>query len=180
MPRNLSENDRETVKRTVPKASNKILAAAIARLYIAFPNRQLWAYTGLQGAAVLTNDLVGNTFWIKLVDISVCLVMLAESSVLLTISRRQSAVFYGIKKFTILSTITKTGPFSIHLNSKVAWQDSLLWTRRRLSNSRRRWTSGRTVQASKLNQHPSRAWAQVCSLPEGPRHRGNRTVCLEE
>lgn len=78
MPRNLSENDRETVKRTVPKASNKIIAVAIARLYIAFPNRQLWAYTGLQGAAVLTNDLVGNTFWIKLVDISVCRVTLSS------------------------------------------------------------------------------------------------------
>lgn len=78
MPRNLSENDRETVKRTVPKASNKIIAVAIARLYIAFPNRQLWTYTGLQGAAVLTNDLVGNTFWIKLVDISVCRVTLSS------------------------------------------------------------------------------------------------------
>lgn len=27
-------------------------------------------YTGLQGAAVLANDLVGNTYWLKLVDIS--------------------------------------------------------------------------------------------------------------
>lgn len=87
MPRNLSENDRETVKRTVAKASNKIIAVAIARLYIAFPNRQLWAYTGLQGAAVLTNDLVGNTFWIKLVDISVCRVTLIHSNMLLIISR---------------------------------------------------------------------------------------------
>lgn len=151
MPRNLSENDREAVKRTVPKASNKILAVAIARLYIAPPNRQLWAYTGLQGAVVLTNDLVGNTFWIKLVDISVGLAMFSQSSMLLTISRRQSAVFYGIRKSTILSTIIKTGLFSIHLNSKVAWQDSLSRTRRRPSSSRRRWTSGRTTQASKQN-----------------------------
>lgn len=151
MPRNLSENDRETVKRTVPKASNKIIAVAIARLYIAFPNRQLWVYTGLQGAAVLTNDLVGNTFWIKLVDISVCRVTLAKSNMLLTVTRCQNAVFYGIKKFTILSTIIKTEPFSIHLNSKVAWQDFLSWTRRRPSSSRRRWTSGRITQASKLN-----------------------------
>ncbi|KIX10641.1 uncharacterized protein Z518_01725 [Rhinocladiella mackenziei CBS 650.93] len=70
MPSILSEADKEIVKRTVPKAANKIQAVAVARLYIAHPNRSKWTYTGLQGAAVLSNDLVGNTFWIKLVDIS--------------------------------------------------------------------------------------------------------------
>ena len=71
MPSILSEGDKETVKRTVPKPANKIHAVAVARLYIAHPNKQRWTYTGLQGAAVLANDLVGNTYWIKLVDISV-------------------------------------------------------------------------------------------------------------
>ena len=71
MPSILSDDDKQTVRRTVPKAANKILAVAVARLYIAYPNRQRWTYTGLQGAAVLANDLVGNTFWIKMVDISV-------------------------------------------------------------------------------------------------------------
>lgn len=71
MPSILSDDDKETVKRMVPKASNKIQAVAVARLYIAYPNRGKWTYTGLQGAAVLSNDLVGNTFWLKLVDISV-------------------------------------------------------------------------------------------------------------
>ncbi|EXJ80164.1 hypothetical protein A1O1_08306 [Capronia coronata CBS 617.96] len=70
MPSILSDADKETVKRTVPKASNKIQAVAVARLYVAYPNRNRWTYTGLQGAAVLSNDLVGNTFWIKMVDIS--------------------------------------------------------------------------------------------------------------
>ena len=67
----LSDNDKETVKRTVPKSANKIQAVAVVKFYVAYPNRQRWLYTGLQGAAVLANDLVGNTFWIKLVDISV-------------------------------------------------------------------------------------------------------------
>ena len=71
MPSILSDTDRETVKRTVPKSGNKIFAVAVARLYIAYPNRQRWTYTGLQGAAVLANDLIGNTLWIKLVDVSV-------------------------------------------------------------------------------------------------------------
>ena len=71
MPSILSDEDKETVKRQVPKASNKIQAVAVARLYVAYPNRSRWTYTGLQGAAVLANDLVGNTYWLKLVDISV-------------------------------------------------------------------------------------------------------------
>ncbi|OAA62495.1 actin associated protein [Niveomyces insectorum RCEF 264] len=70
MPSILNDADKETVKRFVPKQTNKIQAVAVARLYVAYPNRSRWTYTGLQGAAVLCNDLVGNTFWIKLVDIS--------------------------------------------------------------------------------------------------------------
>ncbi|KAK7742846.1 hypothetical protein SLS63_000414 [Diaporthe eres] len=70
MPSILSEADKETVKRFVPKQSNKIQAVAVARLYVAYPNRSKWTYTGLQGAVVLSNDLVGNTYWLKMVDIS--------------------------------------------------------------------------------------------------------------
>lgn len=73
MPSILTDSDKDTVRRAVPKPANKIHAVAVARLYIAYPNRQKWLYTGLQGAAVIANDLVGNTYWIKLVDISVCL-----------------------------------------------------------------------------------------------------------
>lgn len=71
MPSILNDADKETVKRNVPKPSNKIHAVAVARLYVAYPDPQRWVYTGLQGAAVLANDLVGRTFWLKLVDVSV-------------------------------------------------------------------------------------------------------------
>ncbi len=71
MPSILFEEDKETVKRVVPRQTNKIQAVAVARLYVAYPNRQKWTYTGLQGAAVLANDLVGKTYWVKMVDISV-------------------------------------------------------------------------------------------------------------
>ncbi|KAK3331010.1 hypothetical protein B0H66DRAFT_528346 [Apodospora peruviana] len=70
MPSILSEDDKETVKRFVPKHTNKIQAVAVARLYVAYPNKSKWTYTGLQGAVVLANDLVGNTYWVKMVDIS--------------------------------------------------------------------------------------------------------------
>ncbi|MCJ1476046.1 hypothetical protein MMC13_004711 [Lambiella insularis] len=66
----LPPESKETVNRAVPKSQNKIQAVAVARLYVAYPNKQRWTYTGLQGAAVLANDLIGNTFWIKLVDVS--------------------------------------------------------------------------------------------------------------
>ncbi|GAB1217383.1 hypothetical protein ATERTT37_006622 [Aspergillus terreus] len=54
----------------VPKPANKIHAVAVARLYVAYPDPHKWTYTGIQGAAVLANDLVGRTFWLKIVDIS--------------------------------------------------------------------------------------------------------------
>lgn len=82
MPSILSDEDKLTVKRTVPKSANKIHAVAVAKLYIAYPNRNNWTYTGLQGAAVLANDLVGNTFWIKLVDISVSTLARARQPIL--------------------------------------------------------------------------------------------------
>jgi hypothetical protein len=71
MPSILNDDDKQNVKRQVPKASNKIHAVAVAKLYIAYPNSHRWRYTGLQGAVVLANDLVGNTFWVKMVDVSV-------------------------------------------------------------------------------------------------------------
>ncbi|KAE8349008.1 hypothetical protein BDV28DRAFT_152279, partial [Aspergillus coremiiformis] len=70
MPSILSDADKETVKRTVPKPANKIHAVAVAQLYVAYPDSQKWTYTGLQGAVVLANDLVGRTLWLKLVDVS--------------------------------------------------------------------------------------------------------------
>lgn len=76
MPSILSEDDKDTVKRVVPKQTNKIQAVAVARLYVAYPNRSKWSYTGLQGAIVLANDLVGNTYWLKMVDVSVSVLLL--------------------------------------------------------------------------------------------------------
>lgn len=65
----LTTPDKEKVKRAVPKASNKIIDATVARLYIAHPDPNQWTYTGLVGAIALVDDLVGHTFFLKLVDI---------------------------------------------------------------------------------------------------------------
>ena len=66
----LTTPDKEKIKRTIPKASNKIIDATVARLYIAYPDPTKWVYTGLMGAIALVDDLVGHTFFLKLVDIT--------------------------------------------------------------------------------------------------------------
>lgn len=65
----LTNPDKEKIKRAVPKATNKIIDATVARLYIAYPDATQWTYTGLVGAIALVDDLVGHTFFLKLVDI---------------------------------------------------------------------------------------------------------------
>lgn len=65
----LSNADKEKIKRAIPKTSNKIIDATVCRLYIAYPDTTKWTYTGLVGAIALVDDLVGHTFFLKLVDI---------------------------------------------------------------------------------------------------------------
>ncbi|RCK66070.1 Proline-rich protein LAS17 [Candida viswanathii] len=65
----LTTPDKEKIKRAIPKANNKIIDATVARLYIAYPDPTKWVYTGLVGAIALVDDLVGHTFFLKLVDI---------------------------------------------------------------------------------------------------------------
>ena len=65
----LNSQDKEIIKRALPKTSNKIIDVTIARLYIAYPDKTQWQYTGLSGAITLVDDLVGHTFFLKLIDI---------------------------------------------------------------------------------------------------------------
>ncbi|AOA61774.1 Actin assembly factor [Komagataella phaffii CBS 7435] len=65
----LTNSDKEIVKRSIPGASNKIIDCTVARLYIAYPEPNEWTFTGLSGAVAFVDDLVGHTFFLKLVDI---------------------------------------------------------------------------------------------------------------
>ena len=65
----LNSEDKAKIKRAIPKSSNKILTASVARLYVSFPDPQKWRFTGLSGALVLAKDTVGNTYFLKLVDV---------------------------------------------------------------------------------------------------------------
>ena len=46
----LSNDEKAKVKAAVNSPANKILTAALARIYYAYPNPNEWSYTGLQGA----------------------------------------------------------------------------------------------------------------------------------
>src|SRR5579862_7311472 len=69
MPSSLTSDDKAKVKRAIPKASNKIITVAIARLYITYPDNTKWNFTGLSGAIALAHDKVGDTYFLKLVDV---------------------------------------------------------------------------------------------------------------
>lgn len=159
MPSILSDDDKETVRRTVPKAANKIHAVAIARLYIAYPNRQRWTYTGIQGAAVLVNDLVGNTFWIKMVDISVRLPQgrvtmpslrsrwyFSALGCRLTMYSPPIVGSCGIKRFTTHSHTIRIVHSSTHSSSRIVLPACLSLMKGRLNSSRRRWMSERRMR----------------------------------
>ncbi|KAK6361097.1 hypothetical protein TWF730_004846 [Orbilia blumenaviensis] len=69
-PSNLNKNDKEQLRRVVPSATNDILGEGVARLYVNYPDRNRWNYTGISGCLVLANDKVGKTHFFKIVDIS--------------------------------------------------------------------------------------------------------------
>jgi len=70
-PAKLIKADKDIVNRVVPKPSNKVVYGAIARLYVNYPDRTKWTFTGISGVVVLAQDLVGKTLFLKIVDIKV-------------------------------------------------------------------------------------------------------------
>lgn len=165
MPSILSDEDKETVKRVIPKQSNKIHAVAVARLYVAYPNKSKWTYTGLQGAIVLADDLVGHTYWLKMVDVSVSQSPGPRSCppIAHRTSSRLAEESFGITRSTTPGSITRIEPFSILSNSRNAWQACRLWMRRRPSSSRRRWTRGKGMPAKLPETLPSADTANLSS-----------------
>jgi hypothetical protein len=70
-PAKLTKADKDIVNRAVPEPSNKVVYGAIARLYVNYPDRTRWNFTGISGVVVLAQDLVGKTLFLKIVDIKV-------------------------------------------------------------------------------------------------------------
>ncbi|KAL4242606.1 hypothetical protein ABKN59_011136, partial [Abortiporus biennis] len=66
----LSTDDKNKVKTSIPKSSNKIFFAALGRIYYAYPNPNEWSYAGLQGAITFVKDNTRNAYYLRLVDLS--------------------------------------------------------------------------------------------------------------
>lgn len=64
----LSANDRHIIKTVIP-SSTKILAASLARVYLAYPDPHSWSYSDLQGALLLVADRGRGAHFICLVDL---------------------------------------------------------------------------------------------------------------
>lgn len=72
MPSNSSITavEKALIKKHASNSTDKILSAAIARIYVASPDPQSWRYTGLEGALAFGNTSKGRGgFWFKMIDV---------------------------------------------------------------------------------------------------------------
>lgn len=70
----LSPDDKLKIKRAVPKSNNKIVTAAVARVYHAPPGATEWTYAEQEGALVFCADKDKSKagLWFRMVDLTVC------------------------------------------------------------------------------------------------------------
>lgn len=67
----LSAEDKDKIKRAVPKGSNKIITATVARIYECQDGARDWSYAGQEGALVLSADKGKGALWFKMIDLTV-------------------------------------------------------------------------------------------------------------
>jgi hypothetical protein len=65
----LNADEKAKVKSAIPASSNKVLYAALARIYYAYPQPGKWSYAGLQGAIAFVKNTNTNTLSFKMVDL---------------------------------------------------------------------------------------------------------------
>jgi hypothetical protein len=64
----LSKEEKAKVTSAIPKGSNKLWIASLARIYYAYPNPSQWSYAGLQGGLAFAKNSQGALHF-KLVDL---------------------------------------------------------------------------------------------------------------
>lgn len=71
----LTSSEKAAIKKYAPVSSSndKILTAAIGRIYYAYPNPAKWSYSGLSGALVF--GLGSNGGWLKMIDLAVSFIV---------------------------------------------------------------------------------------------------------
>lgn len=90
----IKDADHQKIKRAIPKGSSKVVDQAVARLYIAYPDNTKWTWTGLMGAICLVDDLAGNTWYLKLVDIEGNRGVLWDQELYIDFSYNQDRTFF--------------------------------------------------------------------------------------
>ncbi|KAI0087205.1 hypothetical protein BDY19DRAFT_856489, partial [Irpex rosettiformis] len=65
----ITSEDKTKIKAAIPN-NNKILTAAIARIYYAYPDPNKWSYSGLQGALAFAKDNNRGAHVFKLVNLA--------------------------------------------------------------------------------------------------------------
>lgn len=65
----LSAEEKSKVKHCVAAPTFKVIFAALARIYYAYPEPHKWSYAGLQGALVLALHNQKNSLHFKMVDL---------------------------------------------------------------------------------------------------------------
>lgn len=66
----LTSAEKSLIKKNAPQASgDKILTAAIGRVYYAYPEPSKWSFSGISGAVVFGWGSQGG--WLKVVDLAV-------------------------------------------------------------------------------------------------------------
>lgn len=69
----LSAEDKAKVKKAIPTSSstNKIITAAVARVYQAREGSRAWSFTGAEGALTFCADKAKGGLWFRVVELSV-------------------------------------------------------------------------------------------------------------
>ncbi|KAK9760795.1 hypothetical protein K7432_014809, partial [Basidiobolus ranarum] len=64
-------DDKAKIKKALPSSQNKIHTATVARLYVAYPDPNVWNYTGIMGALAFVSDKTApGSFFFRIVDLN--------------------------------------------------------------------------------------------------------------
>ncbi|KAJ2860316.1 hypothetical protein GGH94_005590 [Coemansia aciculifera] len=66
----LSAEDKAAIKAAQPSSKHKILSAAIARLFVALPDRPTWSYTHRFGGLVLVKDAYNRASFLRIINLA--------------------------------------------------------------------------------------------------------------
>jgi hypothetical protein len=116
----LSANDRNIIKSVIP-SSTKILAASLARIYLAYPDPHSWSYSGLQGALLLVADSGRGAHFFCLVDLVGPRGKLWEHEIYRDFEYNQDRVFFHSFAGDVCATVPCSTSTNIHGTGMHDW-----------------------------------------------------------